>query len=159
VERDHASKSRSGDTKIGRTGRPSAPSGRRRPDRRELAAIFAGGFLGTIARAGLAQGLAAPPGRWPWATFIVNILGAFLLGFFVTRLQERLPPSMYGRAFLGAGICGALTTFSTMMLELLRMIDGAHWALTAGYAAASIGFGLAAVFASTKLVRRAGVRA
>ena len=60
---------------------------------------------------------------------------------------------MYSRAFLGAGICGALTTFSTMMVELLKMIDGAHWALTAGYAAASILCGLAAVFVSTKLVR------
>jgi fluoride exporter len=162
VEGEHASESRSRVTEI----RPSdkwheagPASSVPRLDRRELAAIFAGGFLGTIVRAALAQGLAEPPDRWPWATFIVNIVGAFLLGFFVTRLQERLPPSLYRRAFLGAGICGALTTFSTMMVELLKMIEGAHWALTAGYAAASIGCGLAAVFVSTKLVRRASVRA
>jgi CrcB protein len=124
-------------------------------DRQELAAIFAGGFLGTIARAALAQSLAVRPDRWPWATFVVNILGAFLLGFVITRLQERLPPSMYGRAFLGTGICGALTTFSTMMVELLAMIEGDHWALASGYAAASVGCGLAAIFLSTKLVRRA----
>ena len=124
-------------------------------DRQELAAIFAGGFLGTIARAALAQSLAVRPDRWPWATFAVNILGAFLLGYVITRLQERLPPSMYGRAFLGTGICGAVTTFSTMMVELLAMIEGSHWALAGGYAAASVGCGLAAIFLSTKIVRRA----
>jgi CrcB protein len=124
-------------------------------DSQELTAIFAGGFLGTIARAALAQSLAVRPDRWPWATFVVNILGAFLLGYVITRLQERLPPSMYGRAFLGTGICGALTTFSTLMVELLAMIEGGHWELAAGYAAASVGCGLAAVFLSTQIVRRA----
>jgi CrcB protein len=159
VEVDHASESRLGVTETGPAGRPGEARRLSSLDRRELAAIFAGGFVGTIARAALAQSLAEPPDRWPWATFIVNIVGAFLLGFFVTRLQERQPPSMYRRAFLAAGFCGALTTFSTMMVELLKMIDGAHWALTAGYAAASILCGLAAVFVSTKLVRRGSVRA
>jgi CrcB protein len=128
-----------------------------RPDRQELAAIFAGGFLGVIARAALAQSWTAGPDQWPWATFIVNMLGAALLGYFVTRLQERLPPSLYRRAFLGTGVCGALTTFSTVMVELARMLEGAHLALAAGYAAASLVGGFAAVFLSTKLVRRARI--
>jgi fluoride exporter len=128
-------------------------------DRQELAAIFAGGFIGALARAALAQSLVARPDQWPWATFIVNVLGALLLGYLITRQQERLPPTMYRRAFLGTGICGALTTFSTMMLELLAMIDGAHWTLAIGYAAASVGCGLAAIFLSTKLVRRARLTA
>jgi CrcB protein len=126
-------------------------------DRQELAAIFAGGFLGAIARAALAQSWTAGPNQWPWATFVVNMLGAALLGYFVTRLQERLPPSLYRRAFLGTGICGALTTFSTVMVELTRMLEGAHLALAAGYAAASLVGGFAAVFLSTKLVRRARI--
>jgi CrcB protein len=128
-------------------------------DRRELGAIFAGGFAGAVARAALVQSLPVRSGHWPWATFAVNIIGAFLLGYFITRLQERLPPSTYRRPFLGTGLCGALTTFSTMMVELLRMIDGAHWLLAGSYAAASIGCGLAAVLLSTKLVRRAGAKA
>jgi fluoride exporter len=124
-------------------------------DRQELAAIFAGGCLGALARAALAQSLPARPDSWPWATFSVNVLGALMLGYLITRLQERLPPSMYRRAFLGTGFCGALTTFSTLMVELLRMIEGRHWALALGYAAASVCCGLAAIFLSTKLVRRA----
>jgi fluoride exporter len=127
-------------------------------DRQELAAIFAGGFLGTLVRAALAQSIAERPGQWPWATFAVNMLGAALLGYFVTRLQERLPPSLYRRAFLGTGICGALTTFSTMMLELARMVETGRPTLAAAYALASLAGGFALVFMATKLVRRAGVR-
>ncbi len=131
--------------------RLSAP----RLDRQELAAIFAGGFVGALARAALAQSLSTSAGEWPWATFAVNLAGAALLGFFITRLQERLPPSLYRRAFLGTGLCGALTTFSTVMVELVQMLEADRVALAATYACASLVGGLAAVFLTTKLVRRA----
>jgi CrcB protein len=126
-------------------------------DRRELAAIFAGGMAGALARAGLARAVDTPPGHWPWATFAVNVAGAFLLGYFVTRLQERLPLSQYQRPFLGTGFCGALTTFSTMQVELLDMLDDGRYGLAAGYATASIAAGFAAVALATSLVRRVRV--
>lgn len=126
-----------------------------RPDRQELAAIFAGGFVGAIARAALEQSLATRAAAWPWATFIVNMIGAALLGYFVTRLQERLPPSLYRRAFLATGVCGALTTFSTVMVELAKMLERGYLPLAGAYAAASLAGGFAAVFLATKLVRRA----
>src|SRR5690349_9795570 len=128
-------------------------------DARELAAILAGGFLGAIARAELADALPHDPGEWPWATFIVNIAGAFLLGYFVTRLQERLPLSAYRRPFLGTGFCGALTTFSTMQLELLNMLDADRYALAALYVLASLLAGAAAIAVATNLVRRARLTA
>src|SRR3954447_2392750 len=105
---------------------------------RELAAIFAGGTIGALPRAGLTEAIASDPGRWPWATFAVNVLGAALLGYFVTRLQERLPPARYTRPFLATGICGALTTFSTLQVELIRMLDAGHVVLALGYALASV---------------------
>jgi CrcB protein len=123
-------------------------------DARELAAIFAGGVAGTVARAGLAQGLPHAAGAWPWATFAVNLAGAFVLGLAVTRLQERLPLSRYRRPFLGTGLCGALTTFSTLQLELLRMLDGGHDGLALAYAAASLAGGFGAIFLATQLARR-----
>jgi CrcB protein len=126
-----------------------------RVDRQELAAIFAGGFIGAIARSGLAQALAVRADQWPWATFVVNIAAALALGWFATRLQERLLPATYHHAFLATGLCGALSTFSTMMVELLRMIDGAHWGLALGYAAASLAGGFASVSIASKLARRA----
>ncbi len=129
-------------------------AGRARVELGELVAVFAGGFVGAIARAAVARGLPATPGTWPWATFAVNIAGALVLGCVVTYLQERRAPSRYLRALLGAGLCGALTTFSTMMLELLGMIEAGGLALAAAYAGASVGCGLAAVLIATSAVRR-----
>jgi fluoride exporter len=125
-----------------------------RVDARELAAIFAGGALGALARAELSQAFPAAPGAWPWVTFAVNVAGAFLLGYFATRLQERLPLSSYRRPLLGTGLCGGLTTFSTMQLELLRMLDGGRTALALAYALVSVAAGLVAVGLATNLVRR-----
>ena len=124
-------------------------------DRRELAAIFAGGFIGAVARAELATALPSDPGTWPWATFVVNVAGAFLVGYFTTRLQERLPLSSYRRPLLGTGFCGGLTTFSTMQVELLQMIDANDLGLATAYALASIVAGFLAVALATTLVRRA----
>ena len=130
-----------------------------RLDRREWAAIFAGGFVGAVARAELAEALPHDPGSWPWATFVVNLVGAFLLGVFTTRLQERLPLSSYRRPLLGTGLCGALTTFSTVQIELLGMLDEDRLGLALGYASASVAAGFLAVATATNLVRAAGVRA
>lgn len=127
-------------------------------DRREVAAVFVGGALGTLARAALSHVLAVPPGHWPWATFLVNIVGAALLGYFTTRLLERLPASGYRRPLLGTGLCGGLTTFSTMQVEVLVMLEHGHYALGVGYTVVSIGLGLLAVQATTALVRRVRVR-
>lgn len=122
-------------------------------DRREVAAVFLGGALGTLARALLSHVLAVPPGHWPWATFIVNIVGAALLGYFTTRLLERLPTSGYRRSLLGTGLCGGLTTFSTMQVEVLVMLEHGFHLLAVAYLAVSIGLGLLAVQLTTTLVR------
>ena len=142
-------------------GRPPARPARLglpRIDRREVAAIFAGGALGTLLRAALAEAFPHPATAWPWPTFAVNVVAAFLLGYFVTRLQERLPLSSYRRPLLGTGLCGGLSTFSTMQVEILKMLDAHAWGLAAGYAAASIAAGYAAIQLATALVRRVRVR-
>ncbi len=127
-------------------------------DAREIAAIFAGGALGTLARAALAEAFPHPATAWPWPTFTVNIVAAFLLGYFVTRLQERLPLSSYRRPLLGTGLCGGLSTFSTMQVEILKMIEAHAWGLAVAYAAASIVAGYAAIYLATAIVRRVRVR-
>jgi fluoride exporter len=126
-------------------------------DYREYAAIFAGGALGALARAALGTLAVPDPARWPWPTFVVNIVGAFLVGYFTTRLLERLPLSSYRRPLLGTGFCGGLTTFSTVQVETLKMIEHGHWGLAAGYTIVNIVVGLLAVYLATALVRRVRV--
>jgi fluoride exporter len=103
---------------------------------RELTAVFIGGVAGALARAGVADALAHDPGRWPWATLIVNVAGAFVLGAVAAR-GHRL-------ALIGQGFCGALTTFSAFQLELLQMLDADRVGLALAYAVASLALGLAA---------------
>jgi CrcB protein len=143
--------------------RPSASPERTRrvlprADRREIAAIFVGGALGTLLRAMLGEAFPGSATAWPWPTFTVNIVAASLLGYFVTRLQERLPLSSYRRPLLGTGLCGGLSTFSTMQVEIVKMLGAHAWGLAAGYAAASITGGYLAVHLATAMVRRVRVR-
>jgi CrcB protein len=123
-------------------------------DRRQLAAVFAGGALGALMRAGLVEAAPAGGPDWPWATFLVNIAGCLLLGYLATRLQERLPISAYRRPLLGTGLCGALTTFSAFQLEVLRMLEHGRELLALGYAGASVTAGFLAVALGTSIVRR-----
>jgi len=116
--------------------------------------VFAGGFAGALARLGLVEALPHGALEWPWPTFIANLVGAFLLGWFTTRLQERLPLSAYRRPLLGTGFCGALTTFSTIQVELLKMLDASRYGLAAVYGIGTVLAGFAGVYISTALVRR-----
>jgi CrcB protein len=123
-----------------------------------VGAIFVGGSIGSVARAWLGLHLNGSTDRWPWGTFVVNVAAAFLLGYFSTRLLERLPVSSYQRPLLGTGICGGLSTFSTMQVEIVRMFQGGDWVLALGYVGASVVAGYAALHLATALVRRAVVR-
>ena len=124
-------------------------------DRRELAAIFGGGAAGALLRVWLVYAFAGSASGWPWVIFTINITGSFALAYFATRLQERLPQSTYRHPLLGTGFCGAYTTFSTMQVELVNMVEAHRYGLAAGYAFASIGAGLTAIWLSTTIVRRA----
>ena len=128
-------------------------------DKRELAAIFLGGAAGALLRVWLSEEFTGAADSWPWVTFAVNVTGSFALGYFLTRLQDRLPQSTYRRPLLGTGFCGAYTTFSTMQVEILGMIEHDRYGLAVGYAAASIAAGYLAIWLATTTVRRARVLA
>jgi CrcB protein len=121
-------------------------------DRRELGAIFLGGALGALLRAGVAEAFPVGAGDWPWATFVVNIAGAALLGYWFTTLSH----TSYRRPLLTTGFCGALTTFSTVQVELLEMLDAGRLPLAVVYLAVSVAAGLAGVQVATALGRKAG---
>jgi fluoride exporter len=118
-----------------------------------LAAIYVGGVLGALARVGLAEAMPRGPDQWPWATFAVNMAGALLLGYFVARLRDH-PEDGLAHPFLTTGICGTLTTFSTLQLELFEMVDGGHLGLATAYVAATLAAGYAFVCLGIALERR-----
>jgi fluoride exporter len=124
-------------------------------DRREIGAIFFGGAVGASARTALVEAAPTTAGQWPWVTFGVNLVGCVLLGYFVTRLAERLPISAYRRPLLGTGLCGALTTFSTFQVDLLHLLDHDAYGLAALYLAGSLSAGFLGVALGTAIVRRA----
>ena len=93
--------------------------------------MFVGGALGTLARAGLLAALPATTG-WPWATWIVNLAGTAVLA---------ATPKRHLR-LVGTGFCGALTTFSTFQLEVLRMLDRGDALQAAAYVGSSVAAGL-----------------
>jgi fluoride exporter len=119
-------------------------------DRRELGAIFLGGAVGTLVRAGMVEALAADAPDWPWATFLVNVTGAFLLG----ALLAWLPSTSYRRPLLMTGFCGALTTFSTVQVELLEMLDDGRIGFAAGYGLSSLLAGYFGVWLGGSIFRR-----
>ncbi len=123
-------------------------------DRRQIAAIFLGGMAGSLLRVWLARSFATSAGAWPWVTFAINFSGSFALAGVATHVQLRFR-DRYLAPLLGIGFCGAYTTFSTMQIELLQMIDRQRWELAAGYALASVTAGYLAIVAGTLLIRRA----
>ena len=116
-------------------------------DRRSLAAVFAGGVAGALTRTGLVEAFPPHPGHWPWVTFGVNVVGAFVLGLLAARMAH----DDVRRLLAGTGFCSALTTFSTVQIELLDMLDQDRLGLAAGYVAASLAAGLLAVAVATRI--------
>jgi fluoride exporter len=102
-----------------------------------VVAVMIGGALGALARwtVGL---LVVPAGGFPVATFVVNISGAFGLGVAGVVLLERLPPTRYLRPLVGIGFLGAYTTFSTMAMEGVRLVDQGHVGVAVGYWVATL---------------------
>ncbi len=110
---------------------------------RALVAVFLGGSVGTLGRALLAQAAPVTAGSWPWATFVANIVAVLLLGAVVG--WSRTNRSGWWRPFLATGLCGGLSTFSTLQLELLELVDVGAYAMAAAYALLSVVLGLVVV--------------
>ncbi|HUR85485.1 MAG TPA: CrcB family protein [Solirubrobacteraceae bacterium] len=119
-----------------------------------VAAIAIGGAAGTLARMAMADVFPPEPRQWPWATFIVNLVGALLLGWVLTCLARQAAPNRFLRPFIATGFCGALTTFSALQIETLEFARGGPVALAVGYPLTSLAAGLAAALAGVTVARR-----
>jgi CrcB protein len=111
-----------------------------------LAAVAIGGILGAGSRYELGLVIASRPGGFPLGTFIINVSGSLVLGALLVLIVERWRPSEYARPFAATGFLGAYTTWSTFMVDTDNLVKTGHVAVAAGYVAASLAAGLAAVY-------------
>jgi CrcB protein len=119
--------------------------------REQIVAVAAGGAIGTAARYAVVALLPASAQSIPWSTLGVNLVGSFALGVLAGVLDRR-EGSPLVRLFLGTGVLGAFTTYSTFAVEtnnLLAMRPGAGLA----YLLLSVAGGLAAAAAGLKVAR------
>ncbi len=103
-----------------------------------------GGFAGTVARYGVARAFPAAVGGFPWATFVINTSGAFLLGLLLALTLERWRVSRYLRPVTCVGFLGAWTTMSTLAFEADVLAKDGHADVAVAYLVATLVAGLAA---------------
>lgn len=122
--------------------------------------VAIGGAFGSLGRYALSGWISERtsqlPGWWgvfPWGTLGVNLLGCGLIGLLVTLWSERLVVDPWWRSFLGIGILGGFTTFSTFGLETWSLwASGSRW-LALGNACGSVLFGFLGVVVGASLAR------
>ena len=106
-----------------------------------LAWVFAGGIVGTALRYGVEELLPHDGAGWPWGTFLVNLVGAFILGGLLealARLGEDAGWRQRARLCAGTGGCGAFTTYSTFALEAVLLMRHGHLGMAIGYGVLSV---------------------
>jgi CrcB protein len=110
-----------------------------------LALVFAGGVVGTGLRYVIEEVLPHDAAGWPWATFLINLLGAFVLGGLLEALARLGDDSGWRqrvRLCVGTGGCGAFTTYSTLALEASVLGRNGHVGMAIGYGVGSVVGGL-----------------
>jgi fluoride exporter len=102
-----------------------------------LGAIAAGGVIGAEARYGIGLVLPHVAGGWPWATLLINITGCLLIGVLMVVITELAEPHRLVRPFLGVGVLGGYTTFSTYTVDVLSMAEAGRLGPALGYLVAT----------------------
>lgn len=129
-----------------------------RPD--EVAVVALGGVLGALARYAVSVLVPhADPVLWPWATFVVNLVGALALGVLLAVVDARHAHwsatrpqrARLARPFLASGVLGGFTTFSTFSVEAVGLARAGSPGVAVLYAVASVILGVLAVAVGRRL--------
>ncbi|HEY2794521.1 MAG TPA: CrcB family protein [Micromonosporaceae bacterium] len=110
-----------------------------------LGAIAAGGALGSLARYGLSVAMPPPPNGFPLATFVTNVGGCLLIGVLMVLITEVWTGQRLLRPFLGVGVLGGFTTFSTSIVDVQRLVNHGRAATALLYLFATLAAALLAV--------------
>ncbi|MFG2983017.1 CrcB family protein [Streptomyces sp. NPDC048258] len=127
------------------------------PQGRVLAAVAAGGALGSSARYGISLLWPAGPAAFPWATLWINTVGCALIGVLMVLISEggRAAPHPLVRPFAGVGILGGFTTFSTYAVDFSRLLGEGEAGTALAYAGLTVAAALGAVWAAASVTRGA----
>ena len=137
---------------------PDAPADRASL-RREwdvLVAIAVGGVVGAESRYGVDRLLPASRAGFPWATLTINVLGCLLMGVLMVVLTELITPPRLARPFLGVGVLGGFTTFSSFTVDAERLVNAHRTGLALAYVVATLVIAAAGLAVGTYAARRAG---
>jgi CrcB protein len=118
-----------------------------------LVVVGLGGGLGALARYGLSELLPRQPGGFPWGTFTVNVAGCFLIGILMVLISEVWSAHRLVRPFLGTGVLGGFTTFSTYALEVRGLLRSGSAEVALAHLAGTLICSLLAVIAAVWLAR------
>lgn len=122
-----------------------------------LIALGCGGVVGAVARYAVSLAIPISSGHFPWNTFVINVSGSALLGFLLILLIEKFPRGRLVRPFIGTGVIGAYTTFSTFEVDALLLFRGHDLLTGVLYMVASVLAGLVAlwlgIYAARKVIR------
>jgi CrcB protein len=138
--------------------RVPAPRRRRSWNPAVLAAIAAGGALGAEARYAMSLVVPHSAGQWPWATWLVNVSGCLLIGVLMVVILELTSPHRLVRPFLGVGVLGGYTTFSTAMVDVQQLALAGRTGVALGYLLATLAAAVLATFTGAALSRAATQR-
>ena len=111
-----------------------------------LLAVAVGGVIGAEARYGLGRALPTAAGDFPWITLLINVAGCLLIGMLMVLALDVLPTHRLLRPFLGTGVLGGFTTFSTFEVDVVRLVDDHHAVTAILYVVASLTACLVAVW-------------
>jgi CrcB protein len=118
-----------------------------------LAVISAGGVAGTLTRYGLTEAFPSTAAGFAWATFGINVSGCLLIGVLMVLVTDVWPTRRLLRPFLGTGVLGGYTTFSTYILDIQHLLAAGAARTALAYLAGTLLTALAAVYAGITLTR------
>jgi CrcB protein len=119
--------------------------------------VFLGAGIGGALRHGVNVGAAKLFGYdFPFGTFIVNVVGSFVMGLFAGYFAYRAGVPQHVRLFLTTGVLGGFTTFSSFSLDAALLIERHAFGMAAGYIVGSVAAGLAGLFFGMAVFRSAG---
>ena len=121
---------------------------------REVAAVTAGGVIGTGLRLILDTVIPHTDTEFPVSTLLINVLGSFVLGALVATVWRRAHTPNWLKVGLGTGTVGSFTTFSALIISLIAQAHNGLWMLAVLYLVLSLVLGFGAAFLGLSLGRR-----